>query len=342
MSSAADDLRSLIAGCGGRIPFDQFMGLALYGEHGFYSAGGRAGRRGDFLTSPEVGPLFGAVVARALDAEWERLGRPDGFSIVDAGAGPGTLARTVIAAQPECLMNGRYVAVETSDAQRAQHPEGAESVATMPDHIECGVVIANELLDNLAFRLFVHDAGWREAFVTSQGDAFAEVLGPVESHAFLPDGVPHGARAPIQEHASRWLAGTLGSLGRGRVIVVDYCTAFTAELARTPWREWLRTYRGHERGVHYLREPGTQDITTQVCIDQLAAVREPDAVRTQAQWLQRWGIDDLVAEGKKAWEKAAASPTLEAMRMRSRVSEAEALLDANGLGHFDVLEWQVN
>ena len=44
-----------------------------------------AGRRGDFLTSPEVGPLFGAVLARFLDAEWERIGRPDPFTVVDAG-----------------------------------------------------------------------------------------------------------------------------------------------------------------------------------------------------------------------------------------------------------------
>ena len=60
------------------------MDSALYGESGFYSAGGRAGRRGDFLTSPEVGPLFGVVGARALDAEWERLGRPTDFTVVDA------------------------------------------------------------------------------------------------------------------------------------------------------------------------------------------------------------------------------------------------------------------
>lgn len=317
------------------------MRVVLYGAHGFYSSGGRAGRRGDFLTSPEVGPLFGAVVARALDAEWERLGRPDGFCAIDAGAGPGTLARSVLAARPACLVDGRYVAVESSAAQRAMHPDGVESVATMPASIDNGCVIANELLDNLAFRLFVNDGGWREAFVVSQGDGFAEVLGAVETSRFLPAGAPHGARAPIQDSAGGWLSSTLGTLGRGRVIVIDYCSATTAEVARSPWREWLRTYRGHERGVHYLREPGSQDITTQVCIDQLAAVREPDAVRTQAQWLGLWGIEDLVKEGKVAWERAASAPTLEAMRMRSRVSESEALLDASGLGNFTVLEWRV-
>ena len=100
MPSAADDIRAAIDAAGGAIRFDEFMRLALYGEHGFYGGTGRAGRRGDFITSPEVGPLFGAVVARFIDAEWERLGRPEPFTFVEAGAGPGTLARSVIAAPP--------------------------------------------------------------------------------------------------------------------------------------------------------------------------------------------------------------------------------------------------
>ena len=81
-----------------------------------------------------------------------------------------------------------------------------------------------------------------------------------------------------------------------------------------------------------------QDVTTQVCIDQLPA---PTAVRTQAQFLQRWGIDALVEEGRDAWQAASARPDLEALRMRSRISEAESLLDPAGLGSFEVLEWRV-
>src|SRR5687768_8045326 len=87
----------------GPLPFDEVMALALYHrEHGFYSTVGRAGRRGDFITSPEVGPLFGAVVGRALDGWWTEAGRPDVFTVVEAGAGPGTLARSVLAAAPRC------------------------------------------------------------------------------------------------------------------------------------------------------------------------------------------------------------------------------------------------
>ena len=84
---------------------------------------------------------------------------------------------------------------------------------------------------------------------------------------------------------------------------------------------------------------GEQDITTQVLIDQLSLVKEPDTVRSQAQFLQLWDIDQLVEEGRRAWEAAASAPSLTAMKMRSRIVESEALLDPTGLGNFTVLEW---
>jgi SAM-dependent MidA family methyltransferase len=106
VTSLADRLAARIA-AHGPIRFDEFHAAALYDpDGGFYATGGQAGRRGDFLTSPEVGPLFGAVVARALDGWWESLGRPAGFTVVDAGAGPGTLARAVLGTRPGCLETG--------------------------------------------------------------------------------------------------------------------------------------------------------------------------------------------------------------------------------------------
>ena len=342
MPSAADSIRAAIAASQGSIPFAQFMENALYGSDGFYSTTGRAGRRGDFITSPEVGPLFGHVLSQAIDAVWKRLGEPTDFQIVEVGAGPGTLARSSLAASPQCLVNGSYVAVEVSAEQRTLHPEGVTSIDVMPSNIAHGVIIANELLDNLPFDLWVYDDGWRNAHVIQQGDGFAELLMTQDVPACLPSRVPHGSRAPVHSKATEWLTNVLENLSSGSVFVIDYCTPLTAEVASMPWREWLRTYAGHERGVHYLRNPGEQDITTQVCIDQLAAVREPDAVRTQSQFLQLWGIDELVEEGKQVWTENAARPTLAAIKMRSRVTEAEALLDTTGLGNFMVLEWSVS
>lgn len=342
MPSAADHIHAEISAAGGAIPFRRFMELALYGEGGFYSGTGTAGRRGDFITSPEVGPLFGTVLARALDAWWAELGEPTDFVVVEAAAGPGTLARAILAAQPRCLVGGRYVAVEVSGAQRARHPEGVESRATLPVGPLTGVIIANELLDNLPFGIAVFDGEWRDAWVASSGGRFVEVLRPFDVvPTCLPMSAPHGARAPIQSAASEWMKEALATIRQGRMLLIDYCTPTTAQAAITPWREWLRTYVNHERGGHYLADPGSQDITVQVMLDQLEAAGEPEAIRSQAQFLQLWGIDELVDEGRRAWEAAAARPDLAAMKMRSRVSEAEALLDPAGLGGFTALTYRI-
>jgi SAM-dependent MidA family methyltransferase len=322
------------------VPFDRFMADALYGPTGFYTSGGRAGRRGDFITSPEVGPLFGAVVARFVRDEWTRLGRPEGFMLVDAGAGPGAMARGVLAADADLLESIRYVAVDVSAAQRAMHPAGVESRAELPAGPFDGVIVANELLDNVPFRLAVHDGGWREAYVVRLADGrLAETLSspfdPVP--AILPGHAELGARAPLQDSARAWIDDARARLRRGTLLVIDYMSPTTAALAGRPWREWLRTYRGHQLGDHYLAAPGTQDITSEVAVDQLPV---PDTIRTQSQWLQLHGILELVDEGKRYWEQHAALPDLAAMRMRSRVGEAEALLDPSGLGAFTVLEYR--
>ena len=316
--------------------FDEFLEGALYGEQGFYATGGRAGRRGDFITSPEVGPLFGAVLARWIGSEFDRLGRPADFRVVEVGAGPGTLARAILHAAPQWA--GCYVAVELSAAQRATHPDGVESVAVLADEQIRGVVIANELLDNLPFRLAVFDGEWREAVVVvdDNGSLREQLVAPPKEWAWLPARGPHGARVPIQQRANAWVTAVRAQLADGTLLAFDYCTALTAELASIPWRDWLRTYSGHERGEHYLRNPGLQDITAQVCLDQLPP---PSVVRSQVQFLQRWGIDDLVAEGRAQWAAEAGAPSLASMRMRSRVSEAQSLLDPIGLGGHLVVEW---
>ena len=155
-------------------------------------------------------------------------------------------------------------------------------------------------------------------------------------------GSPHGARVPVQQRAQRWLSDARSHMSRGRIVVVDYAAPGTVLLANRPWRDWLRTYNSHERGEHYLRNPGEQDITAEVAIDQLVAVLgEPDAVRSQRQFLQRWGIDELVEEGQRVWAEHAARPGLMAMTMRSRLREAEALQADPGLGSFTVVEWAI-
>jgi SAM-dependent MidA family methyltransferase len=360
----------------GPLPLDRVLDRALYDpEGGFYEAGGRAGgREGDFLTSPEVGGLFGAVVARFLDACWRDLGSPDPYVVVDAGAGPGTLARTVLAAAPACALALRYVLVERSAAQRARHaaalpleepalafapvdrdtevpvPEAPRgpicvSLADLPRITGPAVVVANELLDNLPFALAERRSGeWCEVRVDLEGDALCELLVPLDAERaalvsrLAPDAVD-GARIPLQAAAGDWLRDALEVAGlRGRVVVIDYA-ATTADLAARPQDEWLRTYRRHARAGPLLEGLGSQDVTCEVAVDQLALVRPPGSDLGQADWLRRWGIDELVEAARAEWTARAHVADLAALAARSRVTEAAALLDPAGLGGFRVLEW---
>ncbi|MEY2420051.1 MAG: hypothetical protein QOI95_118 [Acidimicrobiaceae bacterium] len=341
------------------MPFAEVMELALYDEeYGFYATHGSAGRRGDFITSPEVGPLFGAVIARALDTWWSEAGAPDPFVVVEAGAGAGTLARSVLAAVPACAPALRYVLVERSARLRNRHGEylGLESTAHAfaPDRDEddderralelptgpivvslaelprvaANVVIANELLDNLPVDL-LERSGDRtcEVRVGLDGDRLVEVLVP-------SDWTIDAGREPVQNAAALWVreARALG----GRVVVIDYADT-TSSMATRPWTDWLRTYREHHRGSDPLADLGLQDITCEVAVDQLPLSTSNTA---QADWLRLHGLEELVEEGRKVWAERAHIGDLEAIRARSRVSEGEALTDPSGLGAFRVLEWE--
>ncbi len=355
---------------GTTMSFAQYMDIALYDESfGFYATTGRAGRRGDFLTSPEVGPLFGALLARRLDEEWFALGSPETFVVVEFGAGPGTLARSIAFASPECGSALRYLMVERSGEQRALHAEhlvgwmgdldaaGVDSFvgghnpgpqfasSSIAPHGITGVVLANELLDNLAFDIVRHDGAgnFERLDVHHAEDGLEFVVAPTEVPAsFAPvlASAAAGEWMPLQNNAVQWLASAIDRLERGVVIVIDY-GAPTSEIAARPDMGWLRTFVGQERGGHPLDTPGSCDITTDVAVDQLVAAVAPTLMATQRQVLERLGIDQLVEEGRKIWTENASAPDVTALRARSRIGEAESLLQSGGLGDFLYLEWTI-
>lgn len=301
--------------------FDEYVERCLYDPVvGFYGAGrGRAGgRRGDFLTSPEVGPLFGAVIARAIDTWWRDAGRPDRLPVVDLGAGPGGLLRALELAAPECARHWELTGVDRATGDLSPDVDGA-------------VVIANELLDNVPFGIGLRTADG-DFVLAVEGEELPSSSWRRSQRAVSVD-VPFGRPFPVLTGAAA-LVRDLLEAGARRVVAFDYGVATTAELAERGG--WLRTYRQHQRGADPFHQPGYWDITTDLAVDQLPT---PDRSRSQRSFLGEHGIEALVEEGRVHWAEHASAPDLTAMRMRSRVREAEALLEPTGLGAFLCLEW---
>ena len=360
----------------GSISFDVYMEAALYGADGFFSSGRGAGRSGsDFVTSVESGSLFGAMVAEALDREWDALGQPDPFVVIEAGAGNGRLAREVERSMPRCNRALRYVLVERSaalrEAQRSMVPLDDPSVVLGPfghgPDDDCddvlvpiggggprfaqltelpagrfdGVVFANELLDNLPFGIAQYDGSqWNEARVGLGGDGQLQFVYTAMSEPIEFRGAAvTGTRIPLDRSLSTWVEQASRCLNRGVLLLVDYLAPMEAIVARSP--DWLRTYSAHRRGHNPLFSPGGCDITADVPLEYLQHAAQRSGLTMQApimqrDWLRSLGIEHRVRTANDLWNQRSHIGDLEAMKAKSVVNEAALLTDAAGLGSFMV------
>jgi SAM-dependent MidA family methyltransferase len=326
-----------------KISFAEFQERALYGPRGFFSENEVVGKRGDFVTSPSLGTVFAEVLGNALDAWWSDLGEPSRFEVFDCGGADGALARAVGQLDLRCRKALRYTVVERSAAAIERLTiSNTPYLRDFPAEPVVGVVIANELLDNIPVSLFEYTGNaWREICYDERSgtEMLREVL-PVAAERLqsLVEAPRPGARAPLQTEARGWVAQALEAVERGRVVCIDYART-TAEMARLDQHEWLRTYRNHQPGSDPYEKPGSQDITCDVASDQLPAGA---VVSTQAEFLRRHGIDAIRGAAVGQWEAGAADGGFEALAARSKVGEVEALVDPGGLGGFTVFEWIVH
>ncbi len=329
----------------GPIPFDEFMEIALYDpDDGYFSTGSlRSEKAGDFLTSPEVSPLFGETLARYVDQERRRIGEP--FELVEVAAGSGSLLGPLLK-----TIDVEAWAVEASPAARralgAVLPEQRVQ-SEMPFRIR-GVVIGNELVDNLPMALAQRvDGAWRERWVDAEGE---EGLALVDANP-RPEVVewlgPHagevldGGWVEVQLAAGVWVREALDRLEEGSVVLFDY--GDTAENL-LPRRQdgTLRTYRAHHLGPHPLDEPGETDITADVNFSALAAAAEEAGafveLHRQDDFLTGLGLRERLTELRHAELDAARSgDEMGRLRLRTLKTEAETLLHPRGLGDFRVL-----
>lgn len=311
-------------GTRGPLTVAEFMSIALYQpEHGYYArAARRTGRNGDFFTSVDVGPVFGALLARQFGEMWRVLQDPE-FDLVEAAASNGQLARDILDAakhdDPEFYAAIRLHLVEASPAARAaQHemlaPHAAKvasSAARLP-HTVHGVVYANELLDALPVHsVLMTEHGLREHYVDAQKGRLVERVGRPSSEALeqylAAAGVAlqPGMRAEINLAALAWVTRASLALHRGFLVLIDYGHEARELYSATHAAGTLTTFERHTSGAvgaaspPWLQEPGTRDITSHVDLTSVRRTAEELGCTTlgvldQTYFLLALGLADVV------------------------------------------------
>jgi SAM-dependent MidA family methyltransferase len=320
----AAQIRNEIAVAAGWLPFDRYMERALYAPGlGYYGGGSvKFGRRpedgSDFVTAPELSPLFAATLARPVAQALEASGTRH---LMEFGAGTGKLAAG--------LLNGLHalgapldsysivdLSGELRERQRATIEANAPDLAArvrwldaLPDHFE-GVVIGNEVLDAMPVRLFARvDGNWNERGVKTEGDGFAFDDRPVTAQTdaeFLArvevEGEIDGDYLTETHEAARAFTRTVCTmLTRGAAFFIDYGFPHHEYYhAQRAQGTLMCHYRHRAHGDPFVY-PGLQDITAHVEFTGIAEAGVETGAdllgyTSQARFLMNAGITEVLGE----------------------------------------------
>ncbi|MDO9316011.1 MAG: SAM-dependent methyltransferase [Burkholderiaceae bacterium] len=307
---------------GGWLPFDRFMALALYAPGlGYYARGDRQfgmlpSSGSDFVTAPELSPLFGQALARQIAQALDGSGTDE---VWEFGAGSGVLARELLDTLGARVK--RYTIVDVSGSLRDKqrevlrlHLDRVRWVDELPD-VMLGVVVGNEVLDAMPVQLLHFDGQrWcergvalREAGEATAGtsataspwrwaDRDTELRPPVDDleAAFAP-----GAITEIHPQAEAFVATLADRLQRGAAFFIDY--GFPAAEYYHPQRSGgtLMCHRAHVADTDPLADVGTKDITAHVNFTGIAVAGQANGFdvlgyTSQARFLMNCGLLDLL------------------------------------------------
>jgi SAM-dependent MidA family methyltransferase len=304
-------IHEAIAAARGWIGFDRYMAMALYAPGlGYYARGNRQfgtmpSSGSDFVTAPELTPVFGATLAVQVRQALEACGSG---TVWEFGAGSGALAGQLLEALGDACTGYRIVDLSGTLRERqqqhlARHAPKVQWLDALPDSLD-GVIVGNEVLDAMPVQLLHFDGtAWLERGVVRQGDGCG--WGDRPTHLRPPEtaiasALP-GAVTERHTHAEAWVRTLAEHVGRGAAFFIDY---------GFPEREYhhaqrhggtLMCHRGHRADTDPLADPGEKDITAHVDWSAIALAAQDagwDVIgyTTQAHFLLNCGITGRLAE----------------------------------------------
>ena len=312
-SSVSAALARLVAraidAAGGWIPFSRFMAMVLYAPGlGYYASGrrivGRMPQSGsDFVTAPELSPLFGRALARQVAQALDASGTSE---VWEFGAGSGALAAELLATLGDGVKRYRIVELSASLRERQREATAAfgdrvEWVDVLPDAMR-GVIVGNEVLDAMPVDL-VHFDGvqWVDRGVARDAsrDGFAWSDRPTPRRPPLAASMPAGTVTELHPQAEAFVATLADRLEHGAAFFIDY--GFPESEYYHPQRSGgtLMCHRAHRASTDPLVDIGLKDITAHLDFTALAWAGQEaglDVVgyTSQARFLMNCGIGELM------------------------------------------------
>ena len=323
-------IRDLIDDSGGSIGFEQYMAACLYEPGlGYYSAGScKIGKGGDFITAPEVSPLFSRCLARQCV---EILGQLDKGFILELGAGTARMAADILLEleRQDALPEAYRILEPSADLKQRQQallhdraPHLLERVVwldSLPRQTFNGIIIANEVLDAMPVCRFGKDgADYYELRVSHAGRAFlwrqrpataalTEALRQLEQRLKTP--LPAGYVSEFNPGLDDWLNAVQAPLAQGVILLIDYGhSGHEYYQPQYTAGRLLCHYRHHAHGDPFYY-PGLQDISAPVDFTAVAEAAyrfdlSVSGYTTQMYFLLANGLQDFVADINKMDIKA--------------------------------------
>jgi SAM-dependent MidA family methyltransferase len=298
----------------GPMPFCEFMDAALYyPDLGYYMAArDQIGKNGDFYTSSNLGPVFGAMIGKQVEEMWQLAGNGH-FTIVEYGAGTGALCHDILdylKRNLELYRQLQYVIIEKSPSMRARERMHLIEKVAWYDHIKdlgeiTGCILSNELIDNFAVHRVVMEEELMEVFVDYQ-DGFVELLKPASQRLsdYLSEiniSLPKGYQTEINLQATKWLEEISKFLIKGFILTIDYGYSSDEMYCSRRSKGTLLCYHRHGINDNFYQNIGEQDITTHINFSALCHWGDRYGLKccgitSQAHFLLALGFKDYLRE----------------------------------------------